>query len=357
MAHSIGKTIAELRKAKGWTQIELAEKLQVSDKTISKWEKDGGSPSIAFFPTLAKIFNVSIDYLMMGDRNKEFSNDNIESVVSENNVDYNDAIKDFIHSDIISIDELLSTNNYKLIKHALNECYIHLVEKLNSLYQNNERRVLFEFAIDNNDDSFSRAIVKGNSKLIEESILSYLSDSKLTNLNINKNHLFIMVNNKKLEILPSNSGMRGINRPSTLNEAIMLFNDCRNRILDELSLKPDKEKTVGDLTKEYFEEELLKGNTDIVVVKLCVRLEAILKCDYHYEGTLEDMLKTYCTNKLTWEEDDGWGYMNWQKDEKTINLLHSLRMKRNSIVHAEKTNVQLSIEDIKYCIDYICKLG
>ena len=39
MAHSIGKTIAELRKAKGWTQIELAEKLQVSDKTISKWEK------------------------------------------------------------------------------------------------------------------------------------------------------------------------------------------------------------------------------------------------------------------------------------------------------------------------------
>ena len=32
MAHSIGKTIAELRKVKGWTQVELAEKLQVSDK-------------------------------------------------------------------------------------------------------------------------------------------------------------------------------------------------------------------------------------------------------------------------------------------------------------------------------------
>ena len=32
--HSIGKTIATLRKSKGWTQVELAEKLNVSDKTI-----------------------------------------------------------------------------------------------------------------------------------------------------------------------------------------------------------------------------------------------------------------------------------------------------------------------------------
>lgn len=66
MVHSIGKTIAELRKAKGWTQIELAEKLQVSDKTISKWEKDSGAPSIEFFPALAKVFGVSIDYIMTG---------------------------------------------------------------------------------------------------------------------------------------------------------------------------------------------------------------------------------------------------------------------------------------------------
>ena len=60
MAHSIGKTIAELRKAKGWTQIELAEKLQVSDKTISKWEKDGGAPSFEFSPILAKIFKAKL---------------------------------------------------------------------------------------------------------------------------------------------------------------------------------------------------------------------------------------------------------------------------------------------------------
>lgn len=36
--HKIGDTIAKLRKEKGWTQNELADKLQVSDKAISKWE-------------------------------------------------------------------------------------------------------------------------------------------------------------------------------------------------------------------------------------------------------------------------------------------------------------------------------
>ena len=56
MAHSIGKTIAELRKEKGWTQVELAEKLQVSDKAVSKWEKDDAFPSVEFFPMLAELF-------------------------------------------------------------------------------------------------------------------------------------------------------------------------------------------------------------------------------------------------------------------------------------------------------------
>lgn len=64
--HSVGKTIAALRKEKGWTQVELAEKLQVSDKAVSKWEKDESSPSVEFFPALAELFGVSIDYLMTG---------------------------------------------------------------------------------------------------------------------------------------------------------------------------------------------------------------------------------------------------------------------------------------------------
>lgn len=69
--HSIGKTIAELRKEKGWTQAELAEKLQVSDKAVSKWEKDIGIPSVEFFPPLAALFGVSIDYIMTGKNSEQ----------------------------------------------------------------------------------------------------------------------------------------------------------------------------------------------------------------------------------------------------------------------------------------------
>ena len=109
--------------------------------------------------------------------------------------------------------------------------------------------------------------------------------------------------------------------------------------------------------KAKFEDELAKGNVDMVIIKLCVRLEAILRCDYQYEGDLSEMLKKYCDSKLYWQEDDGWGYMVNKSDDKTIRLLNNLRIKRNSIVHSEKTKITLSLDDIQYCIDYICKMG
>lgn len=64
--HSIGKTISALRKSKGWTQVELAEQLNISDKTVSKWESEAGYPELTMFPLIADLFGVSIDYLMTG---------------------------------------------------------------------------------------------------------------------------------------------------------------------------------------------------------------------------------------------------------------------------------------------------
>lgn len=64
--HSIGKAIAKLRAEKGWTQARLAKELCVEDKTISRWECEEGYPSISSLPQIAKVFNVSIDYLLTG---------------------------------------------------------------------------------------------------------------------------------------------------------------------------------------------------------------------------------------------------------------------------------------------------
>ena len=65
---TIGAFIAVLRKARGLTQRQLAEMLNVSDKTVSRWERDEGCPDLSLIPVLAEIFSVSCDELLIGER-------------------------------------------------------------------------------------------------------------------------------------------------------------------------------------------------------------------------------------------------------------------------------------------------
>ena len=61
---TLGMMISSLRKEKGMTQLELAEKMRVTDKAVSKWERDLSFPDINSIPNLAEIFEVSVDDLM-----------------------------------------------------------------------------------------------------------------------------------------------------------------------------------------------------------------------------------------------------------------------------------------------------
>ena len=65
---TIGGFIATLRKANGMTQKELAERLNVSDKTVSRWERDDGTPDLSTIPVIAEIFDVTCDELLRGER-------------------------------------------------------------------------------------------------------------------------------------------------------------------------------------------------------------------------------------------------------------------------------------------------
>lgn len=73
----VAKNITELRQLNNMTQMELAEKLNYSDKTISKWERAESSPDIAVLVEIADIFGVSLDYLV--------KSQNIEDVVRIDN--------------------------------------------------------------------------------------------------------------------------------------------------------------------------------------------------------------------------------------------------------------------------------
>lgn len=61
---TFGTMIAALRKEQGMTQLDLAEKMGVTDKAVSKWERDLSFPDVNSLPKLAEIFHVSVDELM-----------------------------------------------------------------------------------------------------------------------------------------------------------------------------------------------------------------------------------------------------------------------------------------------------
>ena len=53
---TIGQFIAALRKASGMTQKQLSERLNVSDKAVSRWERDECAPDLSLIPVIAEIF-------------------------------------------------------------------------------------------------------------------------------------------------------------------------------------------------------------------------------------------------------------------------------------------------------------
>lgn len=61
---SMGALIASLRKQQGMTQLELAEQMGVTDKAVSKWERNLSCPDIASLPKLAELLGVSVDDLI-----------------------------------------------------------------------------------------------------------------------------------------------------------------------------------------------------------------------------------------------------------------------------------------------------
>ncbi len=60
----LGQRINAIRSSLGWSQVELAKKLNISKQTVSNWENENIQPSIEMLIRLAKLFNVTTDYLL-----------------------------------------------------------------------------------------------------------------------------------------------------------------------------------------------------------------------------------------------------------------------------------------------------
>lgn len=86
----IGKFIATKRKEKKLTQLEVAEKLGVTDRTISNWENGKNMPDLSLFKPLCEILNISINELMSGEEinDSEYKDKLEENII--NTIDYID---------------------------------------------------------------------------------------------------------------------------------------------------------------------------------------------------------------------------------------------------------------------------
>ena len=64
LRENVARNISELRRKNNWTQAELAEKLNYTDKAISKWERAESMPDVEMLYTISQMFDVTIDWLI-----------------------------------------------------------------------------------------------------------------------------------------------------------------------------------------------------------------------------------------------------------------------------------------------------
>lgn len=111
--NKIGKFIVELRKQGNLTQLELGKKLNVSDKSVSKWERGINAPDISVLNELSKILGVTTTELLNGERNnREISIDSIKFYNSKSKVKYFRYFMTIIMILIILFSLLFVINNY-----------------------------------------------------------------------------------------------------------------------------------------------------------------------------------------------------------------------------------------------------
>lgn len=105
----IGKFIMSERKAKQLTQAKLAEKLFVSEKTVSKWENGKGVPDTNLLPKLCNIFEINLNELLNGER--------ISS----------DKYKNVAESKLLELQKIKELNDRRLLKLEILVMFLGLV--------------------------------------------------------------------------------------------------------------------------------------------------------------------------------------------------------------------------------------
>jgi transcriptional regulator with XRE-family HTH domain len=86
---NIGTKISNLRKDKNWSQADLAEKIEASREIIGKYERNENLPSIEMVAKLAKVFGVTVDFLIGESENASYDKETVERINDIQKMDAN----------------------------------------------------------------------------------------------------------------------------------------------------------------------------------------------------------------------------------------------------------------------------
>lgn len=116
----ISKNISDLRIAADMTQLELAEKLNYSDKAVSKWERGESIPDVAVLKKIADLFEVPLDYLVTAEHEQK-------KVLNDSDIGQKIRNRGFITGMCILLVWLVATLVFVILHIALQDTNAHFL--------------------------------------------------------------------------------------------------------------------------------------------------------------------------------------------------------------------------------------
>lgn len=163
----VGQLISKLRKEKGMTQLELANKLGITDRAVSKWECGKGCPDISLLDDLSKILDISILEILKGKRLENDEIINNKAIIESMNYskeNFKNKIKTILNTLIIAITVVITI--YIMLMNLLNIFYtqkhyqnkindedifisihekISVIKKTKGVYSDNDYKIILNF--------------------------------------------------------------------------------------------------------------------------------------------------------------------------------------------------------------------
>lgn len=173
----IGERIKELRVNKNLTQCELAEKIHVTDKAVSKWESGEGSPNINSLKDLANVLGTTVDYLLSG-KGREAEKEESQSISKKRTKEeLEEKLAPTIKDGYYCIKDVICLDDFDLYEYSLTKPNC-VVEDMWETYKANDEKKLFRMAVDHGIEKISDALILDGMEKIPNVLASILRPPK-----------------------------------------------------------------------------------------------------------------------------------------------------------------------------------